>query len=66
MAAKKAKRQERGKGVTSAIQEVEKDYGLKVANIVCLENLVEYLQTITDETSHLNAIQQYRDQYGVK
>ena len=59
-------RQERGKGVTSAIQEVEKDYGLKVANIVCLENLVEYLQTITDETSHLNAIQQYRDQYGVK
>lgn len=59
-------RQERGKGETSAIQEVEKDYGLKVANIVCLENLVEYLQTITDETSHLNAIQQYRDQYGVK
>ena len=58
-------RQERGKGETSAIQEVEKDYGLKVANIVCLENLVEYLQTITDETSHLNAIQQYRDQYGV-
>ena len=58
-------RQERGTGETSAIQEVEKDYGLKVANIVGLENLVEYLQTKTDETSHLNAIQKYRDQYGV-
>lgn len=58
-------RQERGQGDTSAIQEVEKDYGLKVANIVCLENLVEYLQSTTDETSHLNAIEQYRDQYGV-
>lgn len=59
-------RQERGKGETSAIQEVERDYKLRVANIVCLENLVEYLQTISDETSHLSAIQEYRDQYGVK
>ncbi|WP_455218007.1 orotate phosphoribosyltransferase [Kaarinaea lacus] len=58
-------RQERGKGETSAIQEVERDYGLKVANIVCLGDLVEYMQTITDENNHLNAIQQYRDQYGV-
>ncbi|WP_455198655.1 orotate phosphoribosyltransferase [Kaarinaea lacus] len=58
-------RQERGKGDTSAIQEVERDYGLKVANIVCLENLVEYLQDITDKTSQLSAIKQYRDMYGV-
>lgn len=58
-------RQERGTGDTSAIQQVEKDYGLKVANIVCLENLVEYLQSLTDEGNHLKAIQQYRDQYGV-
>ena len=59
-------RQERGKGATSAIQEVERDFGLKVANIVCLENLIEYLQTNTDQTTHLDAIQQYRDSYGVK
>lgn len=58
-------RQERGKGETSAIQEVERDYGLTVANIVCLDNLVEYLQTEKDETHHLNAIQKYREQYGV-
>jgi len=36
-------RQERGKGETSAIQEVERDYRLKVASIVQLGNLVEYL-----------------------
>jgi orotate phosphoribosyltransferase len=59
-------RQERGKGVTSAIQEVERDFGLKVANIVCLENLIEYLQAKTDQATHLDAIQQYRDNYGVK
>lgn len=59
-------RQERGKGDTSAIQEVERDYGLKVANIVCLDNLVEYLETVKDETHRLSAIQKYREQYGVK
>ncbi len=59
-------RQERGQGTTSAIQEVEKDYGLNVANIVCLDNLVEYLESTTDETDHLSAIQKYRAQYGVK
>jgi orotate phosphoribosyltransferase len=49
-------RQERGQGETSAIQEVEKDYGLDVANIVCLDNLVEYLESTTDETyAELNA-----------
>jgi orotate phosphoribosyltransferase len=59
-------RQERGQGETSAIQEVEQDYGLKVANIVCLDDLVEYLNSSTDDTDRLSAIQKYRDQYGVK
>ena len=58
-------RQECGQGETSAIQEVEKDYELNVANIVCLDNLVEYLESTTDETNHLIAIQKYRQQYGV-
>jgi len=59
-------RQERGQGETSAIQEVEKDYGLNVANIVCLDNLVEYLESSKNETDHLSSIQKYRAQYGVK
>jgi len=58
-------RQERGKGETSAIQEVERDYGLKVASIVQLNNLVEYLGKSTDMAEYLTAIRAYREQYGV-
>jgi orotate phosphoribosyltransferase len=58
-------RQERGKGETSAIQEVERDYGLKVASIVGLNNLVEYLDGQDGQAEALAAIQGYRSEYGV-
>ncbi len=58
-------RQERGKGETSAIQEVERDHGLTVASIVQLSNLVEYLGKSTDMADHLAAIRAYRERYGV-
>ncbi len=58
-------RQERGKGETSAIQEVERDHGLTVASIVQLSNLVEYLGKSTDMSDHLAAIRAYRERYGV-
>jgi len=58
-------RQERGKGKTSAIQEVEKDYQLKVASIVSLTQLVEHLEQVPDMAQELTAIQAYRDEYGV-
>jgi len=57
-------RQERGKGDLSAIQEVERDFGIPVAAIVRLESLVEYLQADTANSEYLEKIQQYRDQYG--
>ncbi|TVO77054.1 orotate phosphoribosyltransferase [Sedimenticola selenatireducens] len=58
-------RQERGKGEHSAIQEVEKNYNLKVAAIVRLEHLVEYLSTKSGSEDSLEMIQTYRDEYGV-
>lgn len=58
-------RQERGKGELSAIQEVEKLHGIKVANIVCLDNLVSYLAEQSDHEQQLAAIQAYRAEYGV-
>jgi orotate phosphoribosyltransferase len=58
-------RQERGKGELSAIQEVERDYGLKVASIVQLNNLVEYLGEHDEQAAALAAIRAYREQYGV-
>lgn len=58
-------RQERGKGEHSAIQEVEKSFNLKVAAIVRLEHLVEYLATRTGSEDSLKMIQAYRNKYGV-
>ncbi|RDH88338.1 MAG: orotate phosphoribosyltransferase [endosymbiont of Seepiophila jonesi] len=58
-------RQERGKGERSAIQEVESDYGIPVASIVALEQLVEYLGEEPDSEESLARIRAYREQYGV-
>jgi orotate phosphoribosyltransferase len=58
-------RQERGKGEHSAIQEVEKNYNMKVAAIVRLEHLVEYLTAKSDSEESLKLIQTYRNEYGV-
>jgi orotate phosphoribosyltransferase len=57
-------RQERGQGDTSAIQEVEQDYGIPVAAIARLEDLVSYLAQ-TSDSEHLEKIRAYRNQYGV-
>ncbi|VAW76683.1 Orotate phosphoribosyltransferase [hydrothermal vent metagenome] len=58
-------RQERGQGETSAIQEVENDYQLKVNSIISLTQLVEHLNQTPNMNTELSAIQVYREQYGV-
>lgn len=57
-------RQEKGQGQLSAIQELEKECGVPVVSIINLENVMEYLQT-QGETSTLEAVQVYRQKYGV-
>ena len=57
-------RQERGQGSTTAIQEVENDYGLKVISIVQLQHLISYLEQSDSLDQYLDAIKAYRDQYG--
>jgi len=57
-------RQEKGKGDKSAIQEVEQDYGIPVASIAKLENVVGFLEQQGD-ADHLANIRAYRDQYGI-
>lgn len=59
-------RQERGKGERSAVQEVEAAYGLRVASIVTLEDLVEYLAEDPAMGEHLARIRAYRDEYGTR
>jgi orotate phosphoribosyltransferase len=58
-------RQERGKGDTSAIQEVERDYGLTVASIVGLQELIAYLVEKVGQEEALAAIRAYHQEYGV-
>ncbi len=58
-------RQEKGKGELSAIQEVEQNFGIKVASIITLSDLMEYLKDDSAMGEHLEAIQDYRNQYGV-
>ena len=57
-------RQERGTGALSAVQQVEREYGLPVATIVRLDQLVEYLAEDATMTASLAAIQAYREHYG--
>ncbi len=57
-------RQERGQGETSAIQEVEKDYGLQVTSIVQLQELAEFLNEKGNQAEALASIKSYRAQYG--
>ena len=58
-------RQERGQSERSAIQEVEQDLGLKVTSIIKLEELQEFLRDKSDFRTALQAINRYREQYGV-
>ncbi len=58
-------RQEKGTGDKSAIQEVEQDYGIPVAAIANLSNLVTYLKQRGDSPEHLAAISTYGETYGV-
>jgi len=57
-------RQERGQGETSAIQEVERDYGIQVISIANLENLKSYLGKKPDMGDSLARIKEYQQQYG--
>ncbi len=59
-------RMERGQGELSAVQEVERNYGIKVMSIAALDDLLGYLQGQPDLVQNLHAVQAYRDRYGVK
>jgi len=59
-------RMERGQGELSAVQEVQRDFGLPVISIAALDDLLAYLQGQAELVQNLLAVQTYRDRYGVK
>ena len=57
-------RQEKGKGELSAIQEVEKNFGIVVVSIIDLSHIVDYLKD-NDDKKIINGIESYRSHYGI-
>ena len=57
---------ERGLGGLSAVQEVKRTYNIPVISIATLDDLLQYLQGNRELGQYLNAVQSYREQYGVK
>jgi len=57
-------RQERGKHELSAVQEVEKRYGIPVASIIKLDDMIEHLETSEEYGRHLADVRAYREEWG--
>ncbi|HID00417.1 MAG TPA: orotate phosphoribosyltransferase [Piscirickettsiaceae bacterium] len=60
-------RMEKGQGKQSAIQEIEHEFGIPVISIITLNDIIDYLAEREHEYAEiLNAMRQYRSQYGVE
>jgi orotate phosphoribosyltransferase len=57
-------RQERGTGAESAIQQIQRDFGLPVINLFCLDDLVDYLSQKPEMANNLSRVCKYREEYG--
>ncbi|MEG1456902.1 MAG: orotate phosphoribosyltransferase, partial [Comamonas sp.] len=55
----------RGNGELSAIQEVERDFGIPVVSIVSLNQVLQFLEDDSQLKQHLPAVRAYREQFGV-
>ena len=58
-------RMERGTGALSAVQEVERDYGLPVVAVATLDDLMVFLKHRPDFALYRTAVEQYCEEYGV-
>ncbi|MBB3103499.1 orotate phosphoribosyltransferase [Azomonas macrocytogenes] len=59
-------REERGQSELSAIQEVERDFGIPVVSIVSLPQVLEYLASDVQLKQYLPKVEAYRAQYGIR
>ena len=58
-------RQEKGQGELSAVQEVQRDYGIPVLAVAGLADLLAFLGNHAELGVHRDAVNRYREQYGV-
>jgi orotate phosphoribosyltransferase len=57
-------RQERGSGNLSARRELEEEYGMEVISIINLDTLITYSESTPGFETHLDRLQEYRNQWG--
>lgn len=58
-------RQEKGNADLSAIQEIERDYGVHVVSVVKLDDIIVYIEGKAEYRKELDRIKRYRELYGV-
>ena len=59
-------RQEKGLDTPlSAIQQVERDFGIPVVSIVSLSDIILYLEELGDHAEHVARMRDYRSQWGI-
>jgi len=58
-------RQEKGQGALSAVQEVEQRFGVRVAKIAGLDDLMDFLAQDPSLSGFVEQMQAYRDTYAV-
>ena len=56
---------ERGDGERSAVQQVEQDWGLTVVSVVSLHDIIAWVESNPAMAQHREALEQYRERYGV-
>jgi len=59
-------RQERGQCELSAVQEVERNYGIPVVSVASLTDLIDYLSGHPELENKLAAVRAYRALYGIE
>ncbi len=59
-------RQERGRTEHSPVQEIERDFGIKVVAIAGLDDLFVFMGSRPELAEHLPKIVSYREMYGVR
>ena len=58
-------RQERGQNQQSALQEVTKNFNIPVISIICLNNIIEFLEQQQTHNKQLDIIRRYQQSYGI-
>ncbi|GAB1265605.1 orotate phosphoribosyltransferase [Aurantivibrio infirmus] len=59
-------RQERGQGLLSALQEIERDFSLPVISIAAVDHIIAYLNEVDQDLETMEEIRAYRNRYGVE